>query len=132
VDARDTDAPRRATITASPRVVIDQLTDLAQPLRPGGFDKWLKGTIALRRDVTPTLVNAVREAGVLRVIAQSDASMTARISVERAERQVGRQAVYYGTQLRGASNGKARRDLGFSPVYPDWRDGFGASLAPAT
>jgi 2-alkyl-3-oxoalkanoate reductase len=56
----------------------------------------------------------------------------ARVSVERAEREVGRQAVYYGTQLRGASNGKARRDLGFSPVYPDWRDGFRASLAPAT
>ena len=36
VDARDTDALRRAIITASPHVVIDQLTDLSHPLRPGG------------------------------------------------------------------------------------------------
>jgi 2-alkyl-3-oxoalkanoate reductase len=77
VDARDTDALRRAIITASPHVVIDQLTDLSQPLRPGGFDDWLKGTIALRRDVTPALVNAAREGGALRVIAQSAAFMTA-------------------------------------------------------
>jgi nucleoside-diphosphate-sugar epimerase len=264
VDARDTDALRRAIITASPRVVIDQLTDLSQPLRPGGrgFDDWLQTTIELRRDVTPALVDAAREARAARVIAQSAAFMTAPVGpgtvdesaplyldapepltgtitsnaavealvtqaadidgvvlrygflygpgtafgpdgdflkqirdgaypivgggegrypfihvhdaavatilaldhgstgiynvvdddpapmhewvpyvahlvgapppptvpVERAEREVGHQAVYYGTQLRGASNAKARRDLGFMPAYPDWRDGFRASL----
>ena len=68
---------RRAIITASPHVVIDQLTDLAQPLRPGGFGDWLKGTVALRRDVTPALVDAARAAGASRVIAQSAAFMTA-------------------------------------------------------
>src|SRR3712207_6827587 len=77
VDARDTDALRRAIITASPHVVIDQLTDLSQPLHPGGFDDWLQGTIALRREVTPALVDAAREAGAFRVIAQSAAFMTA-------------------------------------------------------
>lgn len=266
VDARDTEALRRAIIAASPHVVIDQLTDLSQPLRPGGFDDWLRTTIALRRDVTPALVDAAREAGAVRVIAQSAAFMTAptgpdivdesaplyldaptpltgtitsnaavealvtqaegidgvilrygflygpgtayapdgdllaqirdgaypivgtgegrfafvhvhdaaaatvlaldrgstgiynvvddhpapmrewvpyvarlvgapppaRISVPRAEREIGHQIVFYGTQLRGASNRKARRELGFSPVYRDWRDGFRASLAPAT
>ena len=44
---------------------------------------------------------------------------------ERAESQV----VYFGTQLRGASNAKARRELGFSPRYPHWRDGFRAALS---
>ena len=265
VDARDSDALRRAIIAASPQVVIDQLTDLAQPLRPGGFGDWLKGTVALRRDVTPALVAAARDGGASRVIAQSAAFMTApvgpeivdesaslyldapepltgtitsnaaleavvtraedidgvvlrygflygpgtyyapdgafveqirqgafpivgtgagrfpfihvddaaaatvlaldygstgiynvvddnpapmhewvpyvadlidapppaRISVERAEREIGHQLVYYGTQLRGASNKKARRELGFSPVYPDWRDGLRGLLAPA-
>jgi len=58
-------------------VVIDQLTDLAQPLRPGRFGDWLKGTVALRRDVTPALVDAARAAGASRVIAQSAAFMTA-------------------------------------------------------
>ena len=75
--ARDSDALRRAIITPSPHVIIDQLTDLAQPLRPGRFGDWLKGTVALRRDVTPALVDAARAAGASRVIAQSAAFMTA-------------------------------------------------------
>jgi nucleoside-diphosphate-sugar epimerase len=266
VDARDTDALRRAIIAASPQVVIDQLTDLSDPLHPGGFGEWLQGTVALRRDVTPALVDAARDGGALRVIAQSAAFMTApvgpdvvderaplyldapepltgtitsnaaveavvtqardidgvilrygflygpgtayapdghvvkqvrdgaypivgtgagrfpfihvhdgaaltvlalnrgsagiynavddrpapmrewvpylanlvgaprppRVSAERAEHDEGYQAVYYGTQLRGASNAKARRELGFSPLYPDWRSGFRASLSDAT
>jgi nucleoside-diphosphate-sugar epimerase len=259
VDAHDTDAFRRAIVTASPDVVIDQLTDLSQQLRPGGYDDWLQATNALRRDVTPAVVDAAREAGASRVIAQSAAFMTApigpdvvdesapvyldapkpligtiasNVALEAAVTQardidgvvlrygflygpgtayapdgdlleqirdgaypivgngegrypfvhvddaaaatvlaldhgstgiynivddtpapmrewvpfvaelVGapppatisadcaeRQFVYYGTQLRGASNAKARRDLGFSPHYPDWREGFRASLA---
>jgi 2-alkyl-3-oxoalkanoate reductase len=31
--------------------------------------------------------------------------------------------------LRGASNAKAKRELGWRPRYASWRDGFGASLA---
>lgn len=61
VDARDTDALRRAIITASPHVVIDELTDLSQPLPAGGFEGWLQGTIALRLDVTPALVDAAEK-----------------------------------------------------------------------
>jgi 2-alkyl-3-oxoalkanoate reductase len=35
--------------------------------------------------------------------------------------------------LRGASNAKARRELGWEPRYPSWRTGFPAeSLAPAS
>jgi nucleoside-diphosphate-sugar epimerase len=30
------------------------------------------------------------------------------------------------TQMRGASNEKAKRELGWTPVYPSWRDGFPA------
>ena len=28
------------------------------------------------------------------------------------------------TEARGASNAKARRELGWAPGYPSWRDGF--------
>ena len=263
VDARDLHALRRAIITASPNVVVHQLTDLSRPLQSGRYEEWLRGTNALRRDVAPVLVDAAREAGARRVIAQSVTFMTApsgpdvldesaplyldapeplaatitanaameatvtqahdidgvilrygffygpgtayapdgdvvqqiregaysivgsgtgrfpfvhvddaaaatvlaldqgpagiynivddapalmrdwvpylaqllgapqppTVAAESAERDAGRQAVYYGTQLRGASNAKARRDLGFSPVYPEWRDGFSASLS---
>jgi len=37
------------------------------------------------------------------------------------------------TEMRGASNAKAKRELGWSPRYPSWRDGFPAwtGQAPA-
>jgi nucleoside-diphosphate-sugar epimerase len=28
------------------------------------------------------------------------------------------------TDLRGASNAKAKRELGWSPAHPSWREGF--------
>ena len=31
--------------------------------------------------------------------------------------------------LRGASNAKAKRELGWRPRFPSWREGFAASLA---
>ena len=30
------------------------------------------------------------------------------------------------TDIRGASNAKARRELGWTPTYPSWRQGFAA------
>jgi hypothetical protein len=42
---------------------------------------------------------------------------------EEAEEQIGVQAVYYGTQLRAASNAKAKAELGLTLEYPSWREG---------
>ncbi|HSK15045.1 MAG TPA: hypothetical protein VK915_02655 [Gaiellaceae bacterium] len=37
------------------------------------------------------------------------------------------------TEIRGASNAKARRELGWTPSYPSWREGFPAAYGtPAT
>jgi nucleoside-diphosphate-sugar epimerase len=33
------------------------------------------------------------------------------------------------TRIRGASNAKAKRELGWMPLYPSWRDGFQHGLA---
>jgi hypothetical protein len=30
------------------------------------------------------------------------------------------------TEARGASNAKAKRELGWSPAHPSWREGFAA------
>jgi len=30
------------------------------------------------------------------------------------------------TSLRGVSNAKAKRELGWRPAYPTWREGFAA------
>ncbi len=37
-------------------------------------------------------------------------------------------AAVMGTQLRGASNAKAKRELGWQPAHPSWRQGFAESL----
>ena len=39
----------------------------------------------------------------------------------------GELAVMMGTELRGASNVKAKRDLGWTLRYPTWREGFAAA-----
>jgi 2-alkyl-3-oxoalkanoate reductase len=38
-------------------------------------------------------------------------------------------AVVMMTELRGASNAKAKRELGWAPRYPTWREGFAQGLA---
>ena len=40
----------------------------------------------------------------------------------------GRWAVAVSTELRGASNAKAKRELGWQPRYPSWRQGFREAL----
>lgn len=42
------------------------------------------------------------------------------VSIEDALKTDGADAVYYGTQMRGASNAKARRELGFRPRPLEW------------
>jgi nucleoside-diphosphate-sugar epimerase len=41
----------------------------------------------------------------------------------------GEAAVMMGTESRGVSNAKAKRELGWTPRYPSWRQGFVAAYA---
>jgi nucleoside-diphosphate-sugar epimerase len=41
----------------------------------------------------------------------------------------GEAAVVMGTEARGASNAKAKRELGWTPRYPTWRQGFPAAYS---
>jgi nucleoside-diphosphate-sugar epimerase len=41
-------------------------------------------------------------------------------------------AVVMGTDARGASNSKAKRELGWTPRYPSWRQGFAAAYSALT
>lgn len=43
----------------------------------------------------------------------------------------GEAATVMMTEVRGASNAKARRELGWAPRYPSWRQGFARGLAAA-
>jgi 2-alkyl-3-oxoalkanoate reductase len=40
----------------------------------------------------------------------------------------GKMAVEFGVNLRGAANAKAKRELGWQPSYPSWRQGFRDAL----
>jgi nucleoside-diphosphate-sugar epimerase len=43
----------------------------------------------------------------------------------------GEPGVVMGTEARGASNAKAKRELGWEPRYPSWREGFRVAYASA-
>jgi nucleoside-diphosphate-sugar epimerase len=43
----------------------------------------------------------------------------------------GEAAVSMMTQVRGSSNARARRELGWEPRWPSWRQGFRNGLAEA-
>jgi 2-alkyl-3-oxoalkanoate reductase len=49
-----------------------------------------------------------------------------RIPTWLARLVAGEAAVVMGTEARGASNAKAKRELGWTPRYPTWRTGFEA------
>jgi nucleoside-diphosphate-sugar epimerase len=42
---------------------------------------------------------------------------------------IGEHGVIMMTEVRGASNAKAKRELGWEPLWPTWRDGFRRGLS---
>ena len=51
-----------------------------------------------------------------------------RVPVLLARLLAGSYGVQTMTRSQGASNERARRELGFAPVYPSWREGFARGL----
>ena len=58
-----------------------------------------------------------------------DAKPPRRIPRWLARLAAGEAATAMMTQTRGASNAKAKRELGWTPRYPSWRQGFAQGLA---
>jgi nucleoside-diphosphate-sugar epimerase len=52
-----------------------------------------------------------------------------RIPLWLARLVAGKGVALFATELRGASNAKAKRELGWEPSHPTWRQGFRESLA---
>jgi nucleoside-diphosphate-sugar epimerase len=66
----------------------------------------------------------------LPVLAEAlDAKPPRRIPTWLARLLGGEFAVVMGTEARGASNAKAKRELGWTPRYPSWRRGFPATYS---
>jgi nucleoside-diphosphate-sugar epimerase len=47
----------------------------------------------------------------------------------RLARLIAGDAARAAVELRGASNAKAKRELGWQPAHPSWRQGFSQTLA---
>ena len=71
VDVFDADALKEAVWTASPDVLIHQLTDLSGGVDPASPEEGLRRNARLRREGTANLVRAATATGVKRIIAQS-------------------------------------------------------------
>jgi nucleoside-diphosphate-sugar epimerase len=66
----------------------------------------------------------------LPVLAQAlGAKPPRRVPIWLARLFAGQAAVVMGTEARGASNAKAKRELGWSLRYPSWRKGFAATYS---
>lgn len=66
----------------------------------------------------------------LPVLAQAlEAQSPRRFPTWLARLFAGEAAVVMGTEARGASNAKAKRELGWTPRYPSWRSGFPATYS---
>ncbi|MBW3593632.1 MAG: NAD(P)-dependent oxidoreductase, partial [Actinobacteria bacterium] len=53
-----------------------------------------------------------------------------RVPVWLARALAGRAIVEWSRRCRGASNEKIKREIGWSPLYASWRDGFARALEP--
>jgi nucleoside-diphosphate-sugar epimerase len=102
----------------------------------GGFLSWVHlddaataTALAVEHD-GPAIFNIVDDDPApvrewLPVLAEAlDAKPPRHIPVWLARLIAGEAAVLFGTDARGASNAKAKRELGWALRYPSWRQGF--------
>ena len=107
----------------------------------GGIFSWLHlddgaaATVAALEHSGPAIYNIVDDEPApvrdwLPVLANALAAKPPRhVPAWLARLFAGPAAVVLGTQARGASNAKAKRELGWTPRYPSWRLGFPATYS---
>jgi nucleoside-diphosphate-sugar epimerase len=59
------------------------------------------------------------------------APLPSHMDAELARQKLGDMLVYVMNEQRGACNAKAKRELGWAPQVPSWRNGFAALYGPA-
>ena len=104
----------------------------------GGITSWIHledaaaATVLALEKVGPAIYNVVDDEPApvrewLPMLAQAlNAKPPRRFPTWLARLVAGEAAVVMGTDARGTSNAKARRELGWTPRYPSWRMGFPA------
>ncbi len=97
-------------------------------------DDAVSATITALEDGRPAIYNVVDdEPGSLRewlpIYAQAlEAPEPRRVFAFLARLLAGRYGLYFMTEQRGASNARAKRELGWSPRFSSWRTGFHEAL----
>src|SRR5947209_8082458 len=152
-DALDPEQVARAVAEAEPEAIVHQLTALPGALDMRHFDRTFATTNRLRTEGTDHLLAAGRAAavergrrGVYNVVDDEPAAVAEWLPAAaaafgakppwRVPRAVGRllageAATVMMTEVRGASNAKARRELGWQPRHASWREGFAEVSAAA-
>jgi len=119
-------------------VVYDMVRKRRLPIIGGGGGVWsfihildaARATVAAMTRGAPGIYNIVDDEPAkvstwLPVLASAvGAKPPYKIPHWLGELLVGKNGVMMMTQIRGCSNAKARRELGWTPVYPSWRIGF--------
>ena len=110
----------------------------------GGYSSWIHlddaaaGTVLALEHDGPAIYNIVDDEPApvrewLPVLAQALGAKPPRHFPKWLARLfAGEAAVVMGTEARGASNAKAKRELGWTPRYPTWRKGFPATYSAIT
>ncbi|MGD0067248.1 MAG: NAD(P)-dependent oxidoreductase [Streptosporangiaceae bacterium] len=106
VDGLDRQAVTAAVRAAQPDVIVHQMTALASLRNFRRFDAEFAVTNELRTRGTDYLLEAGRQAGTRRFVVQSFTGWN-----------------------NARTAGPVRRELGWTPRYPSWRDGFPAWTA---
>jgi 2-alkyl-3-oxoalkanoate reductase len=128
--------------------LVDAMNDRKLPIVGGGTGVWsfihvddaASATVAALDHGTPGIYNVVDDEPTLVAEFLTDLAQIVgarppmKIPAWVGRLVAGRVVVRMMTEQRGASNAKAKRELGWTPTWSTWRDGFrrGLTVGPAT
>lgn len=124
--------------------IVDMVRKRRLPLVGGGTAIWslvhiddaARATLAAVEQGAPGLYNIVDDdpapvSLILTALAEAAGAKPPRkVPAWLVRPMLGEFGVTFMTTLRGSSNVKAKRELGWKPEYPSWRQGFRTALTP--
>lgn len=127
-------------------VVVEQVKQRKVPVIGNGAGVWsfihiddaARATVAAVEHGAPGIYNIVDDDPApvsewLPALAESlGAKPPRRIPTWLGRLVIGEHGVMMMTEIRGASNAKAKRELGWHPIWASWRDGFKNGLSEAS
>jgi nucleoside-diphosphate-sugar epimerase len=140
-DALDPDQVAEAVARARPDVIVHQMTAIGA-IDMCHFDRDFALTNRLRTEGTDHLLSAGKAVGVRRFVAQSNGAFpyartggavegkadpldpTPAREMRASQLAAGEAGAVLMTEIPGAFNAKAKRELGWQPGHPSWRQGF--------